>query len=175
MPMQLALPPASALVAGTPKARATTPVTAEAATAQKYPLRLTPHPLNEIDLGHEAAGPAPSIELLMQRFKGREGPPRAGGQRPGAGASVGSGSWGGTYLGLSSCEDAAIDERRRSLVSRLEGVWLVQLVHLYAEKESPKFEKAAMRWLGRYLAERSLTLQNFAQVVRSLERRQLDT
>jgi hypothetical protein len=30
-----------------------------------------------------------------------------------------------------------------------------KLVCLYGEKESPKFEKAAMRWLERYLTERS--------------------
>ena len=28
------------------------------------------------------------------------------------------------------------------------------LVHLYAERGSPKYEKAAMRWLERYLTER---------------------
>ena len=31
----------------------------------------------------------------------------------------------------------------------------LQLVHLYAERGSPKFEKAAMRWLERYLTEGS--------------------
>jgi hypothetical protein len=31
-----------------------------------------------------------------------------------------------------------------------------------------------MRWLERYLGERSPTLKNFAKVVRSLEGRQLD-
>jgi hypothetical protein len=31
----------------------------------------------------------------------------------------------------------------------------VQLVHLYAERGSPKYEKAAMRWLERYLTEGS--------------------
>jgi hypothetical protein len=31
----------------------------------------------------------------------------------------------------------------------------LQLVHLYAERGSPKYEKAAMRWLERYLAENS--------------------
>jgi hypothetical protein len=31
-----------------------------------------------------------------------------------------------------------------------------------------------MRWLGRYLDERSPTLKNFAEVFRSLERRRLD-
>ena len=50
----------------------------------------------------------------------------------------------------------------------------LKLVHLYAEKESPKFEKAAMRWLKRYLVERTPTLRNFAKVVRNLESRQLD-
>jgi hypothetical protein len=28
-----------------------------------------------------------------------------------------------------------------------------KLVHLYAERGSPKFERAALRWLERYLAE----------------------
>lgn len=47
-------------------------------------------------------------------------------------------------------------------------------MRLYAEKESPKFEKAAMRWLRRYLDERSPTLRNYAKVVRSLEQQQLE-
>jgi DNA-directed RNA polymerase specialized sigma54-like protein len=50
----------------------------------------------------------------------------------------------------------------------------LKLVHLYAEKESPKYEAAAMKWLRRYLDERSPTLKNFAKVVRSLEHRQRD-
>jgi hypothetical protein len=29
----------------------------------------------------------------------------------------------------------------------------LQLVHLYAERGSPKYERAAMRWLTRYLTE----------------------
>jgi len=33
----------------------------------------------------------------------------------------------------------------------LEGA--LQLVHLYAERGSPKYERAAMRWLERYLSE----------------------
>jgi hypothetical protein len=45
------------------------------------------------------------------------------------------------------------------------------LVHLYAEKESPKYERGAMRWLRRYLAEKEPTFKNFAKVVRSLEGR----
>ena len=46
-------------------------------------------------------------------------------------------------------------------------------MHLYAEKESPKFERAAMRFLKRYLAERKPTLRNFAKVVRDLEAREI--
>jgi hypothetical protein len=48
----------------------------------------------------------------------------------------------------------------------------LKLVHVYAEKESPKFEAAGMEWLRRYLGERSPA--TFAKVVRSLEGRQLD-
>jgi hypothetical protein len=47
-------------------------------------------------------------------------------------------------------------------------------VYLYAEKEVPKFERAVMRWLSRYLDERSPTLRNFAEVVRSLEEKRPD-
>jgi len=50
----------------------------------------------------------------------------------------------------------------------------LQLVQLYAERGSPKYEKAALRWLERYLAEGSPTLRNFARTVESLVRR-LDT
>lgn len=39
----------------------------------------------------------------------------------------------------------------------------LQLVHLYAERGSPKYEKAAMRWLERYLTESSPRLQHFAE------------
>ena len=48
----------------------------------------------------------------------------------------------------------------------------LQLVHLYAERGSPKYEKAALRWLGRYLDEHSPTLQQLASVVRDLAARQ---
>ena len=47
----------------------------------------------------------------------------------------------------------------------------LQLVHLYAERGSPKFERAAMRWLERYLTESSPGLLNFAEVVTSLAER----
>ncbi len=48
----------------------------------------------------------------------------------------------------------------------------LMLVHLYAERGSPKYEKAAMRWLGRYLTERTPRLQHFAEFTASLARRE---
>ena len=48
----------------------------------------------------------------------------------------------------------------------------LQLVHLYAERGSPKFERAAIRWLERYLAESSPSLERFATVVASLASRE---
>ena len=50
----------------------------------------------------------------------------------------------------------------------------LQLVHLYAERGSPKFEKAALRWLERYLAEGSPGLRDVARVTASLAERELD-
>jgi hypothetical protein len=47
---------------------------------------------------------------------------------------------------------------------------LLQLVHLYAERGSPKYERAAMRWLERYLTEGSPRLRNFAEVAGDLAR-----
>jgi hypothetical protein len=44
----------------------------------------------------------------------------------------------------------------------------LQLVRLYAERGSPKFERAAMRWLERYLSESSPRLRHFAEVTSSL-------
>ena len=46
----------------------------------------------------------------------------------------------------------------------------LQLVHLYAERGSPKFERAAMRWLERYLSEGTPRLQHFAEVAGDLAR-----
>ena len=46
----------------------------------------------------------------------------------------------------------------------------LRLVHLYGEKESPKYERAALRWLERYLTESSPTLKNVAEVVASFAR-----
>jgi hypothetical protein len=59
-------------------------------------------------------------------------------------------------------EDAARELPNLSLEDAL------QLVRLYAERGSPKYERAAMRWLERYLAEGSPRLQHFAQITASL-------
>ena len=48
----------------------------------------------------------------------------------------------------------------------------LQLVHLYAERGSPKYEKAAMRWLERYLTEGSPRLQHFAEITAALAKRE---
>ena len=62
-------------------------------------------------------------------------------------------------------EDAARELPNLSLQDAL------QLVHLYAERGSPKYEKAAMRWLERYLTEGSPRLQHFAKITASLAKR----
>jgi hypothetical protein len=49
---------------------------------------------------------------------------------------------------------------------------LLQLVHLYAERGSPKYEKAAMRWLERYLTEGSPKLKHFAELASDLAKRE---
>jgi hypothetical protein len=53
-------------------------------------------------------------------------------------------------------EDAARELPQLSLADAL------QLVYLYADRNSPKYERAALRWLGRYLAESEPTLERFA-------------
>jgi hypothetical protein len=50
----------------------------------------------------------------------------------------------------------------------------LQLVRLYADQGSPKFEKAAMRWLERYLAESAPRLQHFAEITLSLAKLEAD-
>jgi hypothetical protein len=45
----------------------------------------------------------------------------------------------------------------------------LQLVYLYAERESPKFEPAARRWLVRYLTEGTPALRDIAEITASLE------
>ena len=47
----------------------------------------------------------------------------------------------------------------------------LQLVHLYAERGSPKYEKAALRWLVRYLSEGTPTLKDVAKVTSRRSRR----
>ena len=47
-----------------------------------------------------------------------------------------------------------------------------QLVHLYAERGSPKFERAAMRWLERYLSEGTPRLQHFAEITMNVAQRE---
>ncbi len=47
----------------------------------------------------------------------------------------------------------------------------LQLVQLYAERASPKYEKAALRWLERYLAEGEPSLERFAEMAVGLSRR----
>ena len=65
-------------------------------------------------------------------------------------------------------EDAARELPNLSLADAL------QLVHLYADRGSPKYEKAALRWLGRYLTEDSPTLHQFAEVASDLAKREAD-
>jgi hypothetical protein len=48
----------------------------------------------------------------------------------------------------------------------------LQLVHLYAERGSPKYQKAALRWLERYLTEGTPRLRHFAEVAADLVRRE---
>jgi hypothetical protein len=49
-----------------------------------------------------------------------------------------------------------------------------QLVHLDAERGSPKYKKAALRWLERYLTEGSPKLKHFAEITASLAARECD-
>jgi hypothetical protein len=61
-------------------------------------------------------------------------------------------------------EDAARELPNLSLQDAL------QLVHLYAERGSPKFEPAARRWLVGYLTEGTPGLDDVAKVTASLAR-----
>jgi hypothetical protein len=69
------------------------------------------------------------------------------------------------HRALWAAEDAA-RELQLSLHDAL------QLVHLYAHRGSPKFERAARRWLVRYLTEGSPSLKDVANVTASLARRE---
>lgn len=59
---------------------------------------------------------------------------------------------------LAAAEDAARDLPHLSLDDAL------QLVGLYAERGSPKYEPAALRWLERYAAESHPSLRDLAQM-----------
>jgi hypothetical protein len=48
---------------------------------------------------------------------------------------------------------------------------LLQLVHLYAERGSPKAEPAARWWLVRYLTEGTPSLRDVGKVTASLAKR----
>jgi hypothetical protein len=48
------------------------------------------------------------------------------------------------------------------------------LVNLYAERGSPKFERAALRWLARYLAEGAPTLQQIGRTASGLAELEVD-
>jgi len=50
----------------------------------------------------------------------------------------------------------------------------LQLVHLYAERGSPKFELAARRWLVRYLTEGTPSMRDVAKVTASFAKRERD-
>jgi len=67
---------------------------------------------------------------------------------------------------LWAAEDAAREMPELPLEDAL------QLVRLYAERGSPKYERAALRWLERYLSEGSPRLQHFAEIARSLAQRE---
>jgi hypothetical protein len=55
-----------------------------------------------------------------------------------------------------------------------DGVRAVALIE-DGERGSPKYEKATMRWLERYLAEGSPRLQHFAEIAHELAQREPDT
>lgn len=65
-------------------------------------------------------------------------------------------------------EDAARELPNLSLQDAL------QLVHLYADRGSPKFEPAARRWLIRYLSEGTPSLEDVATVTASLAKCKFD-
>lgn len=67
----------------------------------------------------------------------------------------------------SSLQDAAHELPNLPLEDAL------QLMRLYAERGSPKYEKAALRWLERHLSEGSPRLRHFAEVTASLVEREL--
>jgi hypothetical protein len=68
----------------------------------------------------------------------------------------------------------AISQGRRAIAASLcplDRFSALQLVHLYAERVSPKYERAALRWLERYLIEDTPTLKRFARIAGDLAER----
>jgi hypothetical protein len=63
---------------------------------------------------------------------------------------------------LWAAEDAARELPQVSLGDAL------RLVHLYGERDSPKFEAAALRWLHRYLDEADPSLRDVGDAVAQL-------
>lgn len=47
----------------------------------------------------------------------------------------------------------------------------LKLVHLYAECGSPKYERAALHWLTRYMTETAPRLRRFAEIAADLAAR----
>ena len=73
------------------------------------------------------------------------------------------------HRALWAAEDAARELPKLTLEDAL------QLVHLYAERGSPKFEPAARRWLVRYLTDGTPSLRDVAKVTAALaERRSIE-
>ncbi len=66
---------------------------------------------------------------------------------------------------LWGAEDAARELTTLALEDAL------QLVYLYAELDSPKYEKAALRWLERYMSEGEPALRDVATVASLLAER----
>ena len=88
-------------------------------------------------------------------------------------SAVGMGGWTHTLSRDSELERRALwlaEDAARELPN-LPLADLLQLVHLYAERGSPKYERAAMRWLERYITEGSPKLRHFAEVGGDLAKR----
>ena len=68
---------------------------------------------------------------------------------------------------LTAAEQAAFEIAFISLTDARE------LVELYAEKGDPKYERAALKYLARYLAEESPSLMDLAQVAGLLAERSM--
>jgi hypothetical protein len=74
----------------------------------------------------------------------------------------------GTRIGV----EAGGGEQGGADVSVEERVAAAAVRRGYAERGSPKYEKAALRWLERYLTEGSPRLKHFAEITASLAKRE---